>query len=156
MIRCGTQQDDIPGRAVHVREAAAVLVPHVAEVSQGVRLVEPSRRMIDPHGMKGLYVRELFGAVRVPADDARTVTFDSDNASMLPVSDFILIGKLQLHEVFGHGILLGSLLHVIDKTWPFSPFQLVQKGRIGFSHIFFTSSFSQIILFYSSNPQRPS
>ena len=143
MIRCGSQQDDIPGRAVQVREAAAVLVPHVAKVSQGVRLVKPSRRMIDPHGMEGLYVRELFRAVRVSTDDARTVTFDPDDASMLPVAYFFLIGKLQLpHEILCHGILLGSLLHVIDKTWPFSPFQLVQKGRIGFSHIlFFTSSF---------------
>ena len=84
--------------------------------------------MVDPHGVEGLNIGEQVGTVRVAADHAAAVALDADDAAVLPVADFVLVGKLQLvQEILGHGLLLGSLLHVLDKAGPFSSFQLVQK-----------------------------
>ena len=131
MIRRRSQQNGVPGGAVHVGETAAVLVPDVAEVAQGVRLVEPSRRMIDPHGVEGLDVRKEIGTIRIAPDDTGAVALDADDTSMLPMADLIFIGKFQLAEkILCHGIFLGSLLHVLDKARPFSFFQFIQKWSI--------------------------
>ena len=96
MIRRRTQQDGITGGAVHVGQPAAVLVPDVAEIAQGIGLVKPSRGMIDPQGVKGLDIGKEVGAVRISPDDAGAVALDADDTSMLPMADLLLIGKLQL------------------------------------------------------------
>jgi hypothetical protein len=91
--------------------------------------------MIDPHRVKGLYMGEKIGAVRVATDHPGTVALDADDPPVFPVADLVLVGQFQLaQEVRRHGILLGRLLHVLDEAGPFPFFQFIQQGGFRLCH----------------------
>ena len=98
LIGSGAQEDDVAGGAVHVQEAAAVLIPDVAEFPQGLGGVKPAGGLVDAHGVEMLHAGEFIRQVGVTADDAGAVTQDADDAAMLPVGDLVLIRPFQLPQ----------------------------------------------------------
>ena len=95
LIGGGAQEDHVAGGAVHVQDAAAVLVPDFAEFPQGRGGVKPGGGLVDPDRMEMLDAGEFIRQVDVTADDAGAVTQDADDAAMLPVGDLVFVRTLQ-------------------------------------------------------------
>ena len=136
VFRRRAQENRIPRGAVQIGEPAAVLVPDVAELAQGIRLVEPPGRVVDPHRVEGLDVRKQVRPVRVAADDPGAVALDADNPPVFPVADAVLVGQLELvDQVRRRRLLFRGLLHVLDVARPGALFELVQKRCFGVRHL---------------------
>ena len=97
----GAQEDEVAGGAVHVQNAAAVLVPDVAQLAEGRGGVVPAGGLVDPHGVEMFQTGELIREVGVTADDAGAVSQDADDAAVLPVGDLLFVRPFQLRPA-GH------------------------------------------------------
>src|SRR5450759_1575296 len=121
------EQDDVAGGAVQVGQAGAVLLPDVAHLAERVGLVEPPRRVVDPHRVELRHLRKLLGHVRVTSDDARAIPADADHATVLPVADAVAVGELEnTKQLVSHGAAFGGTLYLAHEAWPRTLFEVVQ------------------------------
>ena len=132
LVGVRSQQDDVAGGAVHVREPAAALLPYVADLAQHVARVEPAAGLGHAHRVELADVRELLGHVGVAADDAAAVALHAHDAAVLPVAHLVLVGLLEEpQQIVGHGVLLARALDLGHEAGPRTLLQLVELG--GFS-----------------------
>ncbi len=70
-----------------------MLIPYVTDCPEGIRGIEPAARLVYPEGVKGSYVGEFIWWVRIPPNNASTVTLYPNYTTMFPVGYPIGIGK---------------------------------------------------------------
>jgi len=127
----GAEEDDVSRGTVHVGQPRAVLLPDVADGPERLRRVEPPRGHVDPVGVKLRHLGKFLRDVRVAADDTSSVPHHTDQATVFPVTDLVLVRTLELPEsVPGHGVLRRALLDLADEARPGSLLELVEQRRL--------------------------
>jgi hypothetical protein len=126
--RCA-QQNDVAGRPVHVRKPRSVLLPDIADLSEGFGVVEPAGRLIDPHGMEVRDIWEFFRKIGIATNHASAVSHDTHNSTVFPVTDLLRVGLLELaKKIRSHRALLCGHLDLRDEAGPLTCFKLVELG----------------------------
>jgi hypothetical protein len=131
MVRGRSQKNNIPGGPVHIGQSTAMPVPDFTDFAQRLGGIEPPGRVVNPHGVEMGYAGKQVRPIRVSPDHPPAVPFHPYDSPVFPVTDLLLVGKLELtHQVPGHWFLFRGLLHVFHEARPRPFFELIQKRRL--------------------------
>src|SRR4030067_102663 len=138
LLRNSTQNDEVTCGTMQIRYAASAVFDYVTKRSQPVSGIELGTGLIDPHGMEMSNSRKFSLLVRITAYYTASITKNTNDTAMFPVSFPLFIRKLNLsQQIFTHfhrdqEIILSKLLsmkrlslQVAHKTGEGALFQLV-------------------------------
>ncbi len=89
LVGLRAEEDEVAGGPVHVRQAAAVFVPDIHELTKRARRIVEAGGLVDTNGVEVSDARIFLGKVAVTADNAAAVTKDAHDTAVLPVGNFI-------------------------------------------------------------------
>ncbi len=124
----GAQKHEIAGGTVHIGHTWTASFPDITDLTKHLRIIEFAGCLVDTNSMEMGYSRELFGNIRITADNSTAISENTDDTAVFPMGDLIIVGKLELSEnIPASFIFLGLPFNVLDKTRPGTAFQLIQQ-----------------------------